>query len=402
LITTTPNILYVTSFFPHGPSSGAQLRVLNIGRQLSRIGKLSLVVVCSDEIDYGSLDRTRDEFEVKHIAKVIPDPLRTYWGRAQYELDPTFLNTRFTAVTEADRHVMLNLIRAFDVIWVHSIRTANEFRIYQWPHSVLDIDDIQSRLLFSYAQNDSNFIRRLLDYRLALIWRRRECLLRNRFNALCVCSKQDRQYLGENNRTHVIPNGFDPPFQVPARTPAVPARLGFIGSFGFMPNRSGVEWFIKKIWPRVKRDAPDTRLRLIGEDSEKELPQMGPDIDGLGFVKDASGEIATWSAMIVPIRVGAGTRGKIAEAFSRKCPVISTSLGAYGYEVVDGEELVLADDDEKFGQACVRLIIDSALGERISETAWQRFLREFTWDSIGQSVESAVRSCLELPGICHE
>jgi hypothetical protein len=52
----------------------------------------------------------------------------------------------------------------------------------------------------------------------------------------------------------------------------------------------------------------------------------------------------TWSAMIVPIRVGGGTRVKIAQALSRKCPVVSTSLGAFGYNVIDRGEILIAND----------------------------------------------------------
>jgi len=74
--------------------------------------------------------------------------------------------------------------------------------------------------------------------------------------------------------------------------------------------------------------------------------------------------------------------------------VVSTTLRFFGYEVIDGEELLLADNAEEFGKACVRLINDPILGERVSEKAWQRYLKEWTWDSIGKSVESAVRSCL--------
>ena len=122
---------------------------------------------------------------------------------------------------------------------------------------------------------------------------------------------------------------------------------------------------------------------------------MGQDIDGLGYLDDATDEISSWSTMIVPIRVGGGTRVKIAEAFSRRCPVVSTTLGAFGYEVTDGVELVLADNSESFANACVRLINDRVLATKLSDTAWTRFLREWTWDSIGGSVEEVVRMCID-------
>jgi glycosyltransferase involved in cell wall biosynthesis len=155
-----------------------------------------------------------------------------------------------------------------------------------------------------------------------------------------------------------------------------------------------MEWFIRDVWPRIKQMVPDARLRLIGKGSDTGFPAMGPDIDGLGYVKDPADEIATWSATIVPIKIGGGTRIKIPEAFSRKCPVVSTTLGAFGYEVVNGEELFLADSAEDFGKACVRLMTDRALAVRISDRAWKRYLREWTWDSIGVSVERAIQACL--------
>ena len=70
------------------------------------------------------------------------------------------------------------------------------------------------------------------------------------------------------------------------------------------------------------------------------LKPNAPDVDALGYVADAASEMATWSAMIIPVRLGGGTRVKIADAFSRKCPVVSTRLGAYGYDVQTGRELI--------------------------------------------------------------
>jgi glycosyltransferase involved in cell wall biosynthesis len=126
---------------------------------------------------------------------------------------------------------------------------------------------------------------------------------------------------------------------------------------------------------------------------------MGPDIVGLGYVEDPADEIASWRAMIVPIRVGGGTRIKIVEAFSRMCPVVSTKLGAFGYGVRDGNELLLADIAEEFGAACLRVIADPLLGMKLSENAWKRFLSEWTWEGIGEAVKKAVQSCLDAGNV---
>ena len=124
---------------------------------------------------------------------------------------------------------------------------------------------------------------------------------------------------------------------------------------------------------------------MVGKQSDEGFPKLGPDIDGLGFVTDPAEEIATWSAMIIPIRYGRGTPSKIVEAFSRRCPVVSTAVGAFGYEVVNGQHLLLADPPEDFAAACVHLLKNQALGMRISQNAWEIFLRNWSWDSIGPS-----------------
>ena len=78
----------------------------------------------------------------------------------------------------------------------------------------------------------------------------------------------------------------------------------------------------------------------------------------------------------------AGTRIKIAHGFSQKCPIVSTSLGAYGYELADGREIYLADSAEAFANACIRTIREPDKAAQMAERAWRQFLEKWTWDSI--------------------
>jgi glycosyltransferase involved in cell wall biosynthesis len=387
-------ILYVTSVCPYGPSYGAQLRVLNIGRLLKSLGRVSLIIAAAEEIDPGWLARAETDFEHVHVARIEQQKLRGVGERIRFETDPSFLNTRFSAVNAKDRANMERLLSEYDLTWVHSIQTANEFRIFRWPRAAIDIDDIPSRFYASRAKSDSSFFRSIMNGRMSRIWRRREELLKKRFDALCVCSEDDRRYFGDSPSLHVVHNGFSPPGHASTRSPASPPRLGFIGTFRYGPNRDGVDWFVKMVWPRVKRAIPGSRLRLVGLESDSQFANLGSDIDGLGYLDDPIEEIATWSAMIVPVRIGGGTRIKIAEAFSRRCPVVATSLGAFGYEVSDGRELLIADRPRDFANACIRLMSDPALGRRLTEIAWEAYIKNWTWDANGPAVEKVVQGCL--------
>lgn len=390
----TPKILFVTAVYPHAPEYGAQQRVLNICRLLSQIGKVSIVMVATEPIDQNSLTKTSNEFDVAQTALIQKTPLVNLAERVRFEIDSDYMNTYFTSIRDADREILLKVIDDHDLIWVHTLRTANECRIYKWPRTVLDIDDVPSRVYRSKTQIDSTIVRKLLDYRMAVNWRRRERRVARRFDATVVCSQSDRDYLRNIRRCHVIPNGCVLPEDQPNRAVSVPPRVGFIGWFGGPPNIDGVEWFIQNVWPLVKRRIPEARLRLVGGDSDRDFSKAGQDVDCLGYIADPGGEIATWSAMIVPIRVGGGSRVKVAQAFSRKCPVVSTSLGAFGYDVINGEEILIADDPQSFSAACIKLIKDAQLGTAIAQNAWRKFLTNWTWNSIGYALEGVVEQCL--------
>ena len=384
-------ILYITGHVPYAQAYGAQLRVLNLARQLGKLGRVSMVLVLPEGFEPDGLASTREEFCLKYIARTRPAPHRGLIERVRHELDPDFMNTNCESVSEEDRRAVQELMAQHDVVWVHTVRVANAFRIHRWPHTVLDIDDLPSGVYKTGTQK-TTLARSLLDRRMAFIWSRRERALRKRFDVLAVCNPSDRDQLQGDTQVHLVRNGFSNPTRVVSRCTASPPRLGFIGLMQYAPNRLGIEWFIERVWPSIRRQTPAARLRVVGRGAEM-LAVADDHIDLLGYLEDPAAEISTWSGMIVPIRTGGGTRMKIADAFSKRCPVVSTSFGADGYEVKDGDEVLLADEPAGFAQACVRLLNDHELGERLAASAWQRFSRQWTWDAIGSSAAAAVGAC---------
>jgi len=380
-------ILYIVSHWPGAPAYGAQQRVSDIGRLLKKVGNVTLVVVNGDDDGEPWREKTEAEFSLAQVLTVKPASSRGLLARLRHELDPGYLDTVPIAMDLNERQAVRDLMNEHDVVWVHSIKTANLFGIYRWPHSVIDIDDLPSRFYQSSALVDVSFGRRILNRRMSMIWRRREQRLAERFNVLMVCSEDDRRYLSIDS-VRVLPNGFNHVSNV-KRHPIQPPRIGFIGTFKWDPNAEGVRWFCAKVWPLIKEQLPEARLRIVGEGGEV-AAQWGRDVEGIGRVDDAGAEIATWSAMVVPVRVGGGTRIKIIEAFARKCPVVSTSLGAYGYDLKNGEEAFLVDQPDVFASHCVELVKFPQLAEAMATRAYLRFLRCWTWDSYLSTVRNAV------------
>jgi glycosyltransferase involved in cell wall biosynthesis len=302
-------------------------------------------------------------------------------------------------VTHDDMRRVLRTAEEFDLVWFYKLRTPNMFPCWAWSRSVVDVDDVPSTYERSFLNTAATATQRLATTIRVISWQRRDRLIGDRFTVLGVCSEDDKRYLnrlGITTPVHVIPNGFDGRTTVPVRRPATPPRIGFIGIFDYEPNRLGIQWFARECWPQIKRAIPGARLRLVGRYSDGSLKPNGADIDGLGWVDDVTEEMASWSAMVVPIHLGAGTRGKIAHAFSAKCPVISTSLGAYGYDVTNGAELSLADSASDFADACIKAILEPDSAEAMAARARQQFLTKWTWDAIQPRIWAAAEDCLRV------
>jgi polysaccharide biosynthesis protein PslH len=393
-----PRILYVTPAWPDKTATGVHIRSINVLRALQQIGTVKTVHLRGENVSVAELPRPEDDAKLAYTIPVLPHPTKGVFEKLRWTLDPK-ANYPFgcCAAQEAT-----NLIRAilndFDLIWFFKPRSPDTFPNGAWPRSVLDIDDLESRYESSRLQAGGRLAEQLLALRRQFAWRRREKLFGRRFTVLTVCSEDDREYLTRLDGTppiHVIPNGFERPSVEPTRNLTAPPRIGFIGPLDYFPNRDGIQWFVNECWPRIKRELPLVRLRLMGPGSDGPLKPLGADVDGLGWLPSPSEEIKTWSLMIVPIRVGGGTRVKIALGFSQRCPVVSTSFGAFGYQVRSGHELHLADSTEAFADACTSVIREPQKAAQMAEQAWRQYLEKWTWEAIYPSIWAAAEDCLK-------
>jgi glycosyltransferase involved in cell wall biosynthesis len=376
-------ILYVSESIPQTASFGGEMRCLHIARALRELGLAAAA---------------HGEFPPAYTLEVQQVPNEGLAGKVRWTFNPSSSFPFGCGVEGEPMHRFLSSLDSYDLIWFFSLRSPEIFPHAVWKRSVVDIDDLPTTYQRAALQAADGFGERLLTRRRLFSWRRREKSLGKRFTVLSVCSEEDKQYL-EHIRVgapvHVIQNGFEAPVNEPVYNPTLPPRLGFVGLFDYFPNRDGIDWFIHRCWPLIKRQAPRVRLRLVGKDTHGLLQYSDPDVDRLGWLADTSEEIKTWSAMVVPIRVGAGTRIKIAHGFSQKCPVVSTTFGAYGYGAIDGREMYLADSTENFASACIRVLQDPQSAAQMADRAWRQFLAKWTWNSIRPLVRATVEDCLQ-------
>jgi glycosyltransferase involved in cell wall biosynthesis len=381
-MTLRRRILYVAREWPCPPRQGSHLRILNIGRQLRGLGDLTFLYVGPDE-NSPSRSATEEEFgsviAIPTILRKWPLCLDTFRHKIEFHCPWHYGDY----VSHSDRRRFVRLLHQFDLVWFHTLGSADAFRQNHYPHSVIDLDDL-NQIKFAEMGRYLNTARsRIAGTLLSFKWQRRENRAIDRFSRVAVCSEEDRILLGSSDRIAVIPNGFENPSFPPHWKDRNQNRLGFIGLLGYAPNLHGLRWFARQVWPLVRQQVPSAVLRIVGR------IDPGADFWGIsgfehtGFLPDTTEEFASWSALIVPIQFGGGTRIKILEAFSRMCPVITTPVGAHGLEVKDGQHLLIRQSPKEVANACIELLQKPPLGQHLSEAGRSLFESKYEWNRIG-------------------
>ncbi len=210
-----------------------------------------------------------------------------------------------------------------------------------------------------------------------------------------VCSELDVERSGCPNAV-VIPNGAEAPTTVRVDRSGLAGDhpvLLFVGALDYEPNTEAMSWFLREVWPIVRRARPDVSVHVVGRGAEA-LGSLaeGPGIELLGSVPDIQAELDRADVSIVPIRVGAGTRLKVIEALANHLPMVTTSVGCEGIDVADGRTALISDDAAGFAGAVLRLVADGALRSRLADAGRELFEERYTWSGIRDRVAALARS----------
>jgi len=187
-------------------------------------------------------------------------------------------------------------------------------------------------------------------------------------------------------RVRVYPNAI-PWTPVPKKTEE--QAIVFSGNLEYHPNLSAVRFFRREVWPLLRDRWPQLVWRLVGKEpgAVAKLVAGDPRIELSGPVEDAVTELARAQVGVVPVLAGSGTRFKILEAWAAALPVVSTSLGAEGLPVRDGEHLLLADTPSDFARAVSRLLACRDLRLALGNSGRLLLEKEFTWVSVWDDLD---------------
>jgi sugar transferase (PEP-CTERM/EpsH1 system associated) len=199
----------------------------------------------------------------------------------------------------------------------------------------------------------------------------------------------------------VIPTGVDVDFFRPVGGQEEPASLVFTGSMDWMPNEDGVFYFASEVLPRIRQQIPEVMLWVVGRRPSARLRELALREQGIrvtGAVEDIRPFVHRGAVYVVPLRVGSGTRLKIFEAMAMGKAVVSTVVGAEGLPVENGENILLADKPDEFGDLVLELLSNAQRRARLGRAARALVEERYSWASAAEVFEAVLCGVRADPG----
>ena len=154
--------------------------------------------------------------------------------------------------------------------------------------------------------------------------------------------------------------------------------------------------FVHDIWPRIAGAHPEARCKIIGGRAASLASRLGGPADRADRLRvGLRPHLAAAAAVVVPLRLGGGTRLKIVEAMAMGKAIVSTALGAEGIEVVPGRDILIEDQPAAFRGRGEPLAGRARLAARIGKAARQLAVERYSWSGAARLLEGFYRRILE-------
>jgi polysaccharide biosynthesis protein PslH len=216
-----------------------------------------------------------------------------------------------------------------------------------------------------------------------------------RFHHVIAVSEHDRSLMSawvDAARVTVVPTGVDLEQYSPAEDcghHGAPVVM-FVGAMDWEPNIDAVEYFCSEIWPTVLAKIPAAKFRIVGRNPDRRVENFASrSVEVTGRVPSVIKHLREAAVVVVPLRIGGGTRLKIYEAMAAGKAVVSTSVGAEGLDVHHDRDIVLADSPETFADSIVTLLQDVERRKQFERSAAE-LAAGYSWREVGKKFEAVL------------
>jgi len=356
-------ILIVAPYLPWPADFGGAIRIYELVKHLSRDHHVMLLAPAA-RAEMDAIQHLREVCDVTAIPVVWtfrqPAGVAKRFTQARSVISrPSFVelasrDQRFQAVMDR-----LFMTRHIEIVQYEFPQMARYRPLRPCP-TVLDNHNIEHELIARVARSAQSLPQRAFN---SIEWRklrRFECAAWSSVTVNVATSARDAERIRDmtGDVVPVVSNGVDLDAQAYARKATrTPGRVVFVGAMRHRPNADGARWYATQVHPLVLETLPDASFEIVGADLPTDILRLAnQSISVIGRVESVTPHLAQASVAVAPLHAGGGTRLKILEAFAAGVPVVSTTLGAEGLDVVPDTHLLIADTARDFADAVIRVL----------------------------------------------
>lgn len=393
-------ILFLSPTVPYPLTDGGRIRVFNLLKQIAKNNDVTLLALETQPTDAESITHIQNLGIKVHLvpnSSTLPRISLNTLFSAFFKRQPITV-ARYNVPAYREKLRELLSIETFDLVHYEMFHIAQFYSETDLPR-VLSQQNVDSAIWSRLQGETSNLFYKFAYWTQQIAFQRYERVISPKFDAVTCTSDIDAAVFQQHcpeGVIKVIPNGVDVTHYSPDFTSEELAHLIYIGSMDWYPNEDAVSFFVEEVLPQIQKSVPDAKFSIVGGNPSARVQKLG-DREGVvvtGRVPEIKPYFAEATVFVVPLRIGSGTRLKILEALAMGKAVVSTTVGAEGLALQDGEEIFIADEPKAFAEAVIRLITDASLRQKIGENGRARVEQDYDWRNIGKKLLAVYESVI--------
>lgn len=395
-----PKLLFVCQVLPSPPSGGVYIRSHHTLAILSRIYDVKVICFFRRGQHANQDDITAAVQDLERFAEIEVFPIPQEWSRIRFVWDHVrsvvtrHAYTKFAYASASAQQRIAELMQreTFSVVHADSMDLIHYFPLFHGVRLTCTHHNVESALLRRRAGRESSRLKSAYLRLQASFTESMEQSVAPTVDLNIMVSDEDArhmQQLAPRANIVVVTNGVDVDFFSPSVLED-PGEIVFVGGLNWFPNLDGLEYFANEILPILRRMNVTVPIRWIGIATPALQAQYAKSgIELTGFVDDIRPFLARAACVVVPLRVGGGTRLKVLDAWASGKAMVSTRIGAEGLRTQDRENILLCDSPEEFAKGVVEVLTNQHLRERLEVGGRQTVEQYYSWTSIGATLLDA-------------
>lgn len=401
------NILFLSTRSPYPLISGHSLRTYHILKGAAQNHNVTLVTFIQlpeHELKDENLNHLRSFCKAVYPFKIPADMSRTKLATMLFLnlfSSLPFVGQKYDAPLMRQKIREIMQTEHIDFVHVDMLPLTVYINEFKSLPRILVNHNVESVRLYRWFQTEPNPIKKAY---LGLQWLKLRSFERSameKFDGCVVVSEIDKKLLlkmGVKSKLFVVPNGTNTEFFKSTGKKVIDNSVLWIGHMDVHTNKDAVLYFWREIYPILQKKYPEVKMTFVGTSPPKEIAEIDGQVRVTGFVDDIRPYIDEAVVMVVPIRIGSGTRLKILDAMAMGKAIVSTSIGCEGINVTHGKNIMVADNPEDFANRTIELLKNANVRVNLEKSALT-LAKTYDWDIIREKQEGVYQDVMKKRGL---